>query len=381
MAQNNREITMYLITKERFENLMFIYNGTKIVVKKAKFIRRFHEITSRCYHSLDDMVSNTKLVLNNKVGNRMSNKKYYWLKLKEDFFDEDTIAWVEEQENGKEYCLFYLKLCLKSLKTNGLLIRNVGSMLVPYDAKQLAKVTNTEVDTVVVAMELFKRIGLVQILENGEIYIAQLQNMVGSETSKAQLMRNKREKDKKKEDRIECSNNVTKLLPINYSDEENCYTEIDIEKELENRERDKRKKIDIKEEIMYVGSCENLKKFSRLYEQNIGLINGISAEWIKEISERTDYKLFKRAIEIATDRNRCRLDYVKGILKQWADKNIITFEQLEAYQLQNKNQKEVKSDVRRRKRNADTENIKVDRESEEARRAELLKACKKAARE
>lgn len=71
------------------------------------------------------------------------NKKYYWLKLKEDFFEEDAISWIEEQENGKDYCLFYLKLCLKSLKTNGLLIRNVGSMLVPYDVKTLARLTNT----------------------------------------------------------------------------------------------------------------------------------------------------------------------------------------------------------------------------------------------
>ncbi|MCU9815866.1 phage replisome organizer N-terminal domain-containing protein [Paraclostridium sp. AKS73] len=88
----------------------------------------------------------------------MANKKYYWLKLKEDFFEEDAISWIEEQENGKDYCLFYLKLCLKSLKTNGLLIRNVGSMLVPYDIKTLARVTNTEPDTVRVAMELFKKL-------------------------------------------------------------------------------------------------------------------------------------------------------------------------------------------------------------------------------
>ncbi|MPM48918.1 hypothetical protein SDC9_95645 [bioreactor metagenome] len=159
-----------------------------------------------------------------------NTKKYYWLKLKEDFFEEDAIAWIEEQENGKDYCLFYLKLCLKSLKTNGLLIRNVGSMLVPYDAKTLAKVTNTDIDTVKVAMEIFTRIGLVQILENGEIFISQLQHMVGSETSKAQLMRNKRKKDK---DLIESSNNVTKKLPSCYSSEENCYTEKEKEKELE----------------------------------------------------------------------------------------------------------------------------------------------------
>lgn len=160
----------------------------------------------------------------------MAAKKYYWLKLKEDFFDDDTIEWIEEQPNGKEHCLFYLKLCLKSLKTNGILIRNVGQMLIPYDVEKLAEVTKTAPDTVRVAMETFKRTGLVQILENGEIYVSQLKNMVGSETDKAQLMRNKREREK-----LEGGNNVTKLLP-------NCYTEIenrDRDKDIELRERDR----------------------------------------------------------------------------------------------------------------------------------------------
>lgn len=113
------------------------------------------------------------------------HKKYYWLKLKEDFFDSDTIEWIEEQENGKEYCLFYLKLCLKSLQTNGILIRNVGQMLIPYDVSKLAEMTKTPTDTVRVAMELFKGLGLIQILENGEIYMTQLEEMVGSQTEGA----------------------------------------------------------------------------------------------------------------------------------------------------------------------------------------------------
>ena len=123
-----------------------------------------------------------------------NNKKYYWLKLKEDFFDDDTINWIEEQENGKEYCLFYLKLCLKSLKTNGILIRNVGQMLIPYDIKKLAEITNTPPDTVRVAMKVFEEIGLIQILENGEIYMTQLKNMVGSETKWAEKKRLQRQK-------------------------------------------------------------------------------------------------------------------------------------------------------------------------------------------
>ncbi|WP_373599443.1 phage replisome organizer N-terminal domain-containing protein [Paraclostridium bifermentans] len=291
----------------------------------------------------------------------MTNKKYYWLKLKEDFFEEDAISWIEEQENGKDYCLFYLKLCLKSLKTNGLLIRNVGSMLVPYDVKTLSRVTNTEKDTVRVAMELFKNIGLVQILENGEIYISQLKNMVGSETKWAEKKRLQRQK----------KDNVPKLsgqYPI----------EIDIEKE--NRERDKRKEIDIdieKKEDSYVGSKENLKQFSKLYEQNIGLINGITAEWIIEMSETIDYKLFKRAIEIATDKNKCRLDYIKGIIKQWIDVNITTYDQLKAYELQKKSQRGVNSDDRSREGVIETESRENNSESEAARREELLRQIRK----
>ena len=154
----------------------------------------------------------------------MGDKKYYWLKLKEDFFEEDTLAWLEEQTNGKEYCLFYLKLCLKSLKTNGILIRNVGQILIPYDVKKLGEITKTDIDTVTVAMELFKKIGLIQILDNGEIYITQLEQMVGSETKWA--------KYKKKERELKKLDNVQLLSNIN---PKNVHTDIekDIEKDIE----------------------------------------------------------------------------------------------------------------------------------------------------
>lgn len=175
---------------------------------------------------------------------KKSPKKYYWLKLKEGFFEEDTIEWLEEQENGVYYSNFYLKLCLKSLKTNGILIRNVGEILIPYDIKKLAEMTRVKIDTAIVAMELFKKIGLVQILDNGEIYLTQLELMVGSETSKAELMRNKRAREKK-----QCSgggNNVTKKLPKCYTDiEKDKETELEQEQDLEKEqdtERDKDKK-------------------------------------------------------------------------------------------------------------------------------------------
>ena len=117
----------------------------------------------------------------------------YWLKLKEDWFDDDAIKWLEEQPNGKEYVLFYLKLMLKSIKKKGILIRNVGEIYIPYVPETLAELTRTDVDTVVVAMELLKRIGLVKILEDGAIYIEQVENMTGTITVGAEKKANLRE--------------------------------------------------------------------------------------------------------------------------------------------------------------------------------------------
>ena len=64
------------------------------------------------------------------------------------------------------------------------------------------------------------------------------------------------------------------------------------------------------------------------------------AEWLFEISELIDYELFKRAIEIATDRGKCNKGYVAGIIKQWLDNNIRSYEDLKAYELGRKNRRD-----------------------------------------
>lgn len=115
---------------------------------------------------------------------KYDKRKFYWLQLKEDFFENDTISWLEEQENGEKYALFYIKLCLKSLKSNGILIRKIGdNYLIPYDDKKLAELTNTKnIDTVHVAMLLLKKIGLIKILDNGAIYLPLVQDMIGEKS-------------------------------------------------------------------------------------------------------------------------------------------------------------------------------------------------------
>ena len=130
-------------------------------------------------------------------------------------------------------------------------------------------------------------------------------------------------------------------------------------------------------------SSNKLKEFRILYEQNIGLINGITAEYLIELSETIDVNLFKRAIEIATDKGKCNLGYIKGIIKQWLDANIRTLEQLEAYKLQQEQskQKGVKTNGSSTKRTKQFEQqIPVDDEKDEE-YYRLLKECERLSRE
>lgn len=120
--------------------------------------------------------------------------KKYWIQLKDDWFDDDAIKWIEEQKNGIEYSHFYMKLMLKSIKTNGYLIRQVGKILIPYNPEAISNLTRTDIDTVIVAMELLKKIGLVQILEDGTIYIEQVQKMIGYTTGGAERKALQRDK-------------------------------------------------------------------------------------------------------------------------------------------------------------------------------------------
>ena len=130
------------------------------------------------------------------------NKTYYWLKLNEDFFGDDTIKYIREQENGDKYLIIYLILCLKSLRTDGIVIRIVGNTLVPYDTKSLAAMTSSDFDTVRSAIDLFRSIGLVDILDSGAIHMAQIKELVGKETDAARRKRKSRALREAKEKKL-----------------------------------------------------------------------------------------------------------------------------------------------------------------------------------
>ena len=183
-------------------------------------------------------------------------KKYYWLKLREDFFDDpqdETIQYITEQ--NPLYTIFYLKLCLKALRTDGKMLRYIGSKCLPYDVDSLAKLTNMDKDTVRCALALFKEIGLVRFLDSGELFLTQIDEMVGSETEEAIRSRKRRSRQALTTDTVpelpgQCAVN-DRLVTAERPPEKEIEKELEIEKEKETRDRDRgREKKDLFETLL-----------------------------------------------------------------------------------------------------------------------------------
>ncbi|MCI9148602.1 MAG: hypothetical protein HFG73_10155 [Hungatella sp.] len=114
------------------------------------------------------------------------NKKYYYLKLKENFFESEEMIILQNMENGYIYSDILLKLYLRSLKNEG---RLMFKKLIPYTPSALAQVVRHSEETVEKALEIFQQLELVEILDNGAIYMLDIQNFIGSSSTEADRRR------------------------------------------------------------------------------------------------------------------------------------------------------------------------------------------------
>lgn len=114
------------------------------------------------------------------------NKKYYYLKLKENFFESDELKILQAMPDGYLYSDILLKLYLKSLRNNGkLMYRDV----IPYTSSIIATLTGHQVGTVEKAIETFQKLGLVEVLDNGAIFLLDIQNFIGQSSTEADRQR------------------------------------------------------------------------------------------------------------------------------------------------------------------------------------------------
>ena len=155
------------------------------------------------------------------------NRKYYYLKLKENFFDSDSIVLLEDMKDGILYSNILLKLYLKSLKNGGRLQLDEH---IPYTAQMIATLTRHQIGTVERALEIFRQLGLVEQLDSGAFYMTDIELMIGQSSTEAERKRAARLENKALLPPLTKDGHLSDIRP----------PEIELEKEIEiEKERER----------------------------------------------------------------------------------------------------------------------------------------------
>ncbi|MGO5333996.1 phage replisome organizer N-terminal domain-containing protein [Enterococcus cecorum] len=267
------------------------------------------------------------------------NKKYYYLRLKENFFDSDEIIMLESMEKGYLYSNILLKLYLRSLKNEGKLMFNDR---IPFNIDMLSRVTRHSENDVEQALRIFEELKLVEILDNGAIFMSDIQNFIGKTTTeadrkKAYRRRINAEKEQIKQNNGENKNNniiasggvsghLSDICPDKRTPEKEIELEIEKEKELQ-------------QETEASGQL-SLSLLFEFWESNgFGMLAPKTrqdlAYWVKDFqeigaTEQEALELIQEALNLAINANARRYNYVNGILKNWEAKRYTNVKQVNA---------------------------------------------------
>nr|DAV22565.1 MAG TPA: replisome organizer protein [Caudoviricetes sp.] len=224
-------------------------------------------------------------------------KRYYWLKLQNDFFSRKEIKRLRRIAGGDTLTIIYLKMLCRSLKDNGKLY---------YDGldndfvSELAMDIDEDTENVQITVNYLIKTGLLEQIDEVEYTLKDAENNTGSETAAAGRMRRCRAKKV-----TEMRNNVTQELQVGY---------VEIEKE---KEKEIDKEIEEEKEEEKEGPPSS-SKILKMYGDNIHPVSSpVEAEKLKTLVDTHGETFVAKAIERAVMRNKRSLAYITGILNNW----------------------------------------------------------------
>lgn len=189
------------------------------------------------------------------------NKKYYWLKLKEGFFEEKQIKYLRKLPDGDKLVIAYLKMQLKSLKTEGFIKYD---KILPSNIEELAMVLDEDTNIINLMIGALQKVNAIEILDDGSFYMITMQELIGKESESAERVRKFRERRSQKA--LQCNGDVI-----------NCNAEI--EKDID---KDKEKEIEIE---------KNIKKEKKKKETEFDFV--INENFSDEELKQTIYEFIK----------------------------------------------------------------------------------------
>lgn len=243
-------------------------------------------------------------------------KKYYYMRLNENYFDSDEQMLLESMPDGYLYSNILLKLYLKSLKRDGLLMFNDR---IPYNAQMIASITRHQIGTVEKALNIFQQLGIVEIMDSGAIYMLDVQTFVGKTSTEADRIRAYRA-------RIESDK---KALCTNATDSSYiCTPEIELKQELNSNLKTDKPSAPApgKTTRHKYGQYENVL----LSDEDMDKLKAEFPDWRNRIERLSEYmastgKRYKN--HLATIRNWARKDKEQRTTKAPGDERFYTNDQ------------------------------------------------------
>ena len=203
------------------------------------------------------------------------NRKYYYLKLKENYFDDDSIVLLESMQDGVLYSNILLKLYLKSLKHGGRLQLDED---IPYTAQMIATITRQQIGTVERALQIFLKLGLVEVLDSGTFYMSNIELLIGQSSTEAERKRAARLQNKALSALRTSGGHLSDIRPPEI--------EIELEKEIEIKREIEKVRPETGHPSHTYGRYQNV---FLTYEEMADLQASFPAVWEQYIEKLSEY--------------------------------------------------------------------------------------------
>jgi len=236
----------------------------------------------------------SKYARSDKVSDKTSPKKYFWLKLKEDFFTSKEIKKLRKVSGGDTFVIIYLKMQLLSIKQEGYL---KFDGIEDSFAEEIALTLDENEENVKMTLAFLFNYNLIEKISEEDFYMTRVSETIGKESDSADRVRKHREKAKLIE------NNVSKTLQCNIdvtqsnTDVTKCNTEIekelyiDIEKDIELKKSNEKK---TKTKVFAIPTIGEIKEYIKEIKSNIDADNFldyyISNDWHVGSKKMKDWK-------------------------------------------------------------------------------------------
>ena len=227
------------------------------------------------------------------------NKRYYYLKLKENFFDSDEMVLLESMPDGYIYSNILLKLYLRSLKHEGKLMFNDR---IPFNSTMLATITRHSVGVVEKAVQIFRDLQLIDVLDNGAIYLSDIQSFIGKSSTEADRKREYRKKIEDAKRNLITGGQVSDKCPDKTTPE----LEIEIEKDIDIDKEEKKGKY----------SDEHLRLAKKLQ-------SNLTEDFPKEMN-KVDIEKWADTIRLIEERDKASIEAIEYVIN-WLPTNEFWF--------------------------------------------------------